>query len=67
MDTNKPIEQKSSPESESRFRLKFPYLLKKEIGLGDVVKKTTSAVGIKPCGACQKRAELLNEWMNFRP
>jgi len=29
-------------------------------GLGDVVKAATSAVGITPCGSCQKRAEWLN-------
>lgn len=29
-------------------------------GLGDVVKSATSAVGITPCGGCQKRAEWLN-------
>lgn len=30
-------------------------------GLGDVVAGATKAVGIKPCGACQKRREALNQ------
>lgn len=30
-------------------------------GLGDVVANVTKAVGIRPCGGCQKRREALNE------
>lgn len=30
------------------------------IGLGDVVAGATKAVGIKPCGACQKRQAAMN-------
>ena len=26
------------------------------LGLGDAIKRVTTAVGIKPCKACQKRA-----------
>ena len=35
-------------------------------GLGDVVKNITSAVGIKPCGGCQKRREAMNRWTRRR-
>ncbi len=66
MDTHNPAANPSAPEPEAGFRLRFPHLLKEEIGLGDVVKKVTTAVGIKPCSACQKRAELLNGWMKFK-
>jgi len=30
-------------------------------GLGDVVARATKAVGIKPCGRCQKRRERMNK------
>ena len=30
------------------------------VGLGDVVAGATKAVGIKPCGACQKRQAAMN-------
>jgi hypothetical protein len=33
-----------------------------DYGLGDVIKRATSAVGIKPCTGCQKRATQLNNW-----
>jgi hypothetical protein len=30
-------------------------------GLGDTIKRATDALGIKPCGGCQKRREALNK------
>jgi hypothetical protein len=41
------------------------FLVKEEIGLGDVIKRATSAVGIAPCGACEKRADMLNRWIHL--
>ncbi len=37
----------------------------KAVGLGDAVAKVTSAVGIKPCGGCNKRKEVLNNAVRF--
>jgi hypothetical protein len=34
-----------------------------EIGLGDVIKRATSYIGIKPCGGCERRAAALNRWL----
>jgi hypothetical protein len=34
-------------------------------GLGDVIAAATAAVGIKPCGGCKKRQELLNDLVPF--
>jgi len=39
--------------------------LQTPLGLGDAIKRATSAVGIKPCKPCQKRAELLNQRLVF--
>ena len=36
-----------------------------DIGLGDVIKQATAAVGIKPCEACERRAARLNRWLRF--
>lgn len=41
------------------------FLVDEDIGLGDVIKRATYAVGIKPCGGCEKRAAALNRWMVF--
>jgi PKD repeat protein len=32
-------------------------------GLGDLMKKTTSAMGIAPCASCEERAHRLNQWV----
>jgi hypothetical protein len=36
-----------------------------EVGLGDVVQRATYAMGIKPCGGCDRRAAAMNRWMVF--
>ena len=36
-----------------------------EVGLGDVIKRTTSMAGIRPCRSCSQRAASLNRWMVF--
>lgn len=47
-------------------RVRLPgFLIEKEIGLGDAIKRATYAVGIKPCSGCQRRAATLNRWMHF--
>ena len=48
------------------FHVRLPgFLIDEEIGLGDAIKRATHSMGIKPCGGCQKRAEVLNRWMVF--
>ena len=41
------------------------FLIEEQVGLGDLIKKATYAMGIKPCGGCEKRAAALNRWMTF--
>jgi hypothetical protein len=40
-------------------------MCRQPMGLGDVVKRVTYAMGIKPCGGCETRAAALNRWMVF--
>ncbi len=48
------------------YRVRLPgFLIDEEIGLGDLVKGVTYAIGIKPCGGCEQRAAALNRWMRF--
>jgi hypothetical protein len=47
-------------------RVRLPgFVSDEDIGLGDVVKRMTYAVGFRPCGGCEKRAGALNSWMTF--
>ena len=41
------------------------FLVEEEIGLGDVIKRVTYAMGVTPCAGCEQRAAALNQWMTF--
>ena len=48
------------------YRVRLPgFISDEDVGLGDLIKRVTSAAGIKPCGGCQRRANTLNRWMVF--
>jgi hypothetical protein len=61
----KPSQPNESELKPHRVRLPGFILEEQEVGLGDVVKRMTYAMGIKPCGGCQRRAAALNRWMVF--
>lgn len=47
-------------------RIRLPgFITDDEIGFGDVIKRTTSYMGIRPCKACEHRAAALNRWLVF--
>jgi len=57
--------QKQERQAQPR-RVRLPgFLIEEEVGLGDAIKRATYAMGIKPCGGCEKRAATLNRWMRF--
>jgi hypothetical protein len=48
------------------YRLRLPgFVAENEVGLGDVIKRATSAIGLPPCGGCERRAATLNRWLVF--
>ena len=48
------------------FKVRLPgFIAEEEVGLGDVIKRATSTVGIRPCGGCNQRAAALNRWLVF--
>jgi hypothetical protein len=65
-------ERKKAPKREPErqepqpYRVRLPGFIKDEqVGLGDVVKRATYSLGIRPCGGCGQRAAALNRWMVF--
>jgi hypothetical protein len=60
-------QEKSAGKVERQpHRIRLPGFIKEEeVGLGDVIKRVTYAMGIKPCTGCEKRAAALNRWMRF--
>lgn len=63
-ETSKDLEGKSAELPAHRVRLPG-FLIEEEIGFGDVIKRVTYAMGIKPCVGCEKRANALNRWVRF--
>ena len=60
-------EEKAQETSKDRpYRVRLPgFVSDEDIGLGDAVKRMTFAMGIRPCGGCERRAAVLNRWMVF--
>ena len=56
------------PESREHqpYRVRLPgFIAEEDVGLGDVVKRVTRTLGIRPCGGCERRAAALNSWLVF--
>lgn len=65
MKEKKPVKESKEEESQPH-RVRLPgFLIEQDIGLGDAIKHVTYAMGIKPCGGCEKRAAALNRWIRF--
>jgi hypothetical protein len=62
-------DENSTGEDEGQskpYRVRLPgFVADEAIGLGDVVQRVTYAIGIKPCGGCERRANAMNRWMVF--
>ena len=61
-------DKKDSPDrgERPRHRARLPgFITEQEIGLGDVITRAASYVGMRPCGGCARRAAALNRWMVF--
>lgn len=66
MTQEKELSNATDKSKRQPHRLRLPgFITDEEVGLGDVIKRATSAVGIRPCGGCAKRAAMLNRWMVF--
>lgn len=48
------------------YRVRLPgFISDEDVGLGEVIKRATSTVGIRPCNSCAERAVRLNRWIAF--
>lgn len=66
MNEKKKTKSHGEEQQHQPHRVRLPgFLIEEEIGLGDAIKKITYAVGIKPCGGCERRAAMLNRWVRF--
>lgn len=62
----KPRKPDKAPSLHPPRRVILPGFIKDEdIGLGDAFMQATHALGIRPCGGCERRAAALNRWLVF--
>jgi hypothetical protein len=47
--------------------IRLPGFVGEEVGLGDVIKRATSSLGIRPCAPCSERAARLNQRIVLSP
>jgi hypothetical protein len=58
--------ERNEKPNEQAFRMRLPgFIVEREIGLGDVIKRATRSLGIKPCSGCEQRAAALNRRIVF--
>ena len=61
-----PLPESTISSTAQPYRVRLPGFVREEdIGLGDLVKRTTASLFIKPCGGCERRAAALNRWLTF--
>lgn len=63
-------EKRTSPPPDTDERTGQParlpgFIAEDGIGLGDIVKRATRAVGITPCRGCEERARAMNRWLTL--
>jgi len=52
-------------QAKTVMRVRVPFEMTDDVGLGDAIKRLTSKVGMKPCDGCNRRAAALNRFMVF--
>jgi hypothetical protein len=58
--------RKTGQQEPQPYRVRLPGFVKdEEVGLGDVIRRATYSVSIRPCAGCGRRAATLNRWMVF--
>ena len=66
MDTEEVKDVQTDNQERQPYRVRLPgFISDEDVGLGDVIKRATSTVGIRPCGSCEQRAVALNRWLTF--
>jgi len=66
--------RENSPENDTdsgtdvKHRVQLPrFIVREPMGAGQVVKRMTRAVGMKPCAPCEQRAARMDRWLRIEP
>jgi hypothetical protein len=56
----------TQPSEGRPFHIRLPgFVTDEAVGFGDAVKRVSYALGVAPCGGCERRAAALNRWVAF--
>ena len=47
---------------DSRYQVRVPFL-EEDMGAGSFLSNVLSRAGVRPCGGCGERAEVLDNWL----
>jgi hypothetical protein len=54
--------------AKATHRVRLPrFIVHEPVGMGQIVKRVTSAAGVKPCEPCERRARQLDRWLRVEP
>jgi hypothetical protein len=60
--------ERSAAGAAVRHRVRLPqFIVTEPVGLGQIVKRATSAVGVRPCAPCEQREARLDHWLQIEP
>ncbi len=63
---NQPPDGPNANRLPAPYRVRLPgFISDDDVGLGDVLKQVTQAIGIPACAGCEQRAATLNRWVTF--
>ena len=66
MTKQEPPDHSPNQAAHHPYRVHLPgFVRDDDVGLGDLVMRATSTLGIRPCGSCERRAATLNGWLAF--
>jgi len=59
-------ERRTEGSNRASHHMRLPgFVSDEDIGLGDIIQRATSYIGIQTCGGCKQRQIALNRWLNF--
>ena len=66
MNGNEATGEQTDQAARQPYRVRLPgFIADEEVGLGEVIKRATASVGLRPCGGCARRAAALDRWLVF--
>lgn len=61
-------DSETKQDEKVKHHMRLPrFIVHEPVGAGQVVKRVTSAVGVKPCAPCERRAAHLDRWLRIEP